>query len=291
MELILNFLLPVLQQGLVWGLVALGVWMTFRVVNVPDLTVDGTLTTGAATAARLLTMGVHPVTATLAGFATGAAGGAITGLIHTRLRVQPLLASIITMTGLYSINLRIMGRSNIALFTLKTLVPDNSWARLALFAGVAALLVLLMNLFFRTELGLALRATGDNDAMVRMLGVSSDSMRLLAFTLSNAVVGLGGALVAQYSGFADAQMGIGTIVASLAALIIGEALFGSPTVFRATLSALLGSIIYRAIFALALRAGFQASDLKLVTAALVVIALSIPQIKRTIRLPEGSEAR
>ncbi|OTA41775.1 MAG: ABC transporter permease [Symbiobacterium thermophilum] len=291
MEFVLNFLLPVLQQGLVWGLVALGVWMTFRVVNVPDLTVDGTLTTGAATAARLLTMGVHPLAATLAGFLTGAAGGAITGLIHTRLRVQPLLASIITMTGLYSVNLRIMGRSNIALFTLDTLVPDNTWARLALFAGVAALMVFLLNLFFRTELGLAMRATGDNDAMVRMLGVSSDSMRLLAFTLSNAVVGLGGALVAQYSGFADAQMGIGTIVASLAALIIGEALFGAPTVFRATLAALLGSIVYRAIFALALRAGFQASDLKLVTAALVVIALSIPQIKRTVRLPEGSEAR
>ncbi len=291
MEFVLNFLLPVLQQGLVWGLVALGVWMTFRVVNVPDLTVDGTLTTGAATAARLLTMGVHPVAATLAGFFTGAAGGAITGLIHTRLRVQPLLASIITMTGLYSVNLRIMGRSNIALFTLETLVPDNPWGKLALFAATAALLVLLMNLFFRTELGLSLRATGDNDGMVRMLGVSSDSMRLLAFTLSNGIVGLGGALVAQYSGFADAQMGIGTIVAALAALIIGEALFGAPTVFRATISALLGSIIYRTIFALALRAGFQASDLKLVTAALVVLALSIPHIKRTVRLPEGSEAR
>ncbi|WP_374711936.1 ABC transporter permease [Symbiobacterium terraclitae] len=291
MDFVLYFLLPVCQQGLVWGLVALGVWMTFRVVNVPDLTVDGTLTTGAATAARLLTLGVHPLPATLAGFLTGAAGGAITGLIHTRLKVQPLLASIITMTGLYSINLRIMGRSNIALFNLRTLVPDDDWAQLALFAVIAGLLVLVLNLFFRTELGLALRATGDNDAMVRMLGVSSDSMRLLAFTLSNGIVGLGGALVAQYSGFADAQMGIGTIVAALAALIIGETLFGTPTVARATVSALLGSIIYRALFALALRAGFQASDLKLVTAALVVIALSVPQIKKTVRLAEGGEAR
>ncbi|MEW8976820.1 MAG: ABC transporter permease [Symbiobacterium sp.] len=291
MNFVADFLLPVCQQGLVWGLVALGVWITFRVVNVPDLTVDGTLTTGAATAARLLTMGVHPVPATLAGFFTGAAGGVITGLIHTRLRVQPLLASIITMTGLYSVNLRIMGRSNIALFNLTTLVPDDDWAQLALFGVIAAAMILLLNLFFRTELGLAMRATGDNDAMVRMLGVSSDSMRLLAFTLSNGIVGLGGAFIAQYGGFADAQMGIGTIVASLAALITGETLFGASSVPRATVAAVLGSVVYRALYALALRAGFQASDLKLITAALVVVALSIPQIKKSLRMAEGGEAR
>lgn len=287
----MEIVLPILQQGLVWGLIALGVWMTFRIVNLPDLTVDATLTTGGATAARLLMAGVNPLVATLAGFVTGAMGGAITGVMHTRMKVQPLLASIITLTGLYSINLRIMGRSNIALFNMTTLVPESPWGKLALFSGVALLIVLLINLFFKTDLGLALRATGDNDGMVRTLGVSSNNMKLLALVLSNGIVGLGGALIAQYGGFADAQMGIGTIISGLAALIIGEALFGSPTVLRATIAALLGSILFRAIVAMALRAGFQASDLKLVTAALVVLALSIPQLKRAVRLSEGSEAR
>lgn len=278
-QAIIDVVLPVLQQGLVWGLVTLGVWLTFRVINVPDLTVDGTLTTGAAVAARLLVAGANPALATLSGFAAGAAGGALTGLLHTRAKVQPLLAGIITMTALYSINLRIMGRSNIALFRVPTLVPDDPWAQLALFAGVVAATLLLANLFFRTDLGLALLATGDNDAMVRTFGISSDNMKLLGLMLSNGLVGLGGALVAQYGGFADAQMGIGTVVAGLAALIMGEAVFGRPSIWRATVAAVLGSILYRAIIAAALRAGFQASDLKLVTAALVVIALVTPRWK------------
>jgi putative ABC transport system permease protein len=262
--------------------VALGVWLTFRVVNVPDLTVDGTLTTGAAVAARLLMAGTNPILATLTGFAAGAAGGAMTGLLHTRAKVQPLLAGIITMTALYSVNLRIMGRSNIALFRVTTLVPADPWAQLALFAGVVALTLVLVNLFFRTDLGLALQATGDNDAMVRTFGVSSDNMKLLGLTLSNGIVGLGGALVAQYGGFADAQMGIGTVVAGLAALIMGEAVFGKPSIWRATVASILGSILYRGIIAAALRAGFQASDLKLVTAALVVLALVTPRWKQLV---------
>lgn len=274
--------LSILQQGLVWGLVALGVYLTFRVVNVPDLTVDGTLTTGGAVAARLLVAGANPILATLAGALAGAIGGSLTGLLHTRAKVQPLLAGIITMTALYSINLRIMGRSNIALMQTPTLVPDDPWAQLAFFFGIAFVIVLLLNLFFRTDLGLALRATGDNDGMVRTFGVSSDNMKLLALCLSNGVVGLGGALVAQYGGFADAQMGVGTVIAGLAALILGEAVFGTPTVLRATIAAVLGSTLYRAIVALALRAGFQASDLKLVTAILVVLALVTPRWKQLI---------
>lgn len=286
----MDIILPILQQGLVWSLVALGIWLTFRVVNVADLTVDGTLTTGGAVAARLLTLGVNPLAATLAGFLAGAAGGAITGLLHTRAKVQPLLAGIISMTALYSINLRIMGRANIALLRFKTLVPTDPWAQLILFLVITAVVVLLLNLFFRTEIGLALRATGDNDAMVRTFGVSSDNMKLLGLVVSNGIVGLGGALVAQYGGFADAQMGIGTVVAGLAALIMGEAVFGSPSVLRATLAAVLGSVLYRGLVALALRAGFQASDLKLVTAVLVVLALTTPALKRRFRSQEGGAA-
>jgi putative ABC transport system permease protein len=277
-----DILLPILEQGLVWGLVALGVYLTFRVVNVPDLTVDGTLTIGAATAARLLMGGVSPVAATLAGGLAGAAGGLITGLLHTRGKVQPLLAGIITMTALYSINLRIMGRANIAMLGVKTLIPTGTYGKLLLFGAVALALKLVLDLFLRTDLGLALRATGDNDQMVRAYGVSSDNAKVLALALSNGLVGLGGALIAQYGGFADAQMGIGTVVIGLASLIIGEVVFGARSVGRATAAALLGSILYRGIVALALRAGFAASDLKLVTALLVVLALTTPRLKQLL---------
>jgi putative ABC transport system permease protein len=278
-----EILLPILEQGLVWGVVALGVYLTFRVINVPDLTVDGTLTLGAALAARLLTAGVSPLLATLAGFGAGAIGGLMTGLLHTRGKVQPLLAGIITMTALYSINLRVMGRANIALFRVSTLIPTSPYGKVVLFAIVALAVKLAIDLFLRTDLGLALRATGDNDQMVRAYAISSDNMKLLGLVLSNALVGLGGALIAQYGGFADAQMGIGTVVVGLASLILGEVVFGTRTVMRATFAVLLGSIFYRAIVALALRAGFAASDLKLVTAVLVVLALTMPRLKRLIR--------
>jgi putative ABC transport system permease protein len=277
-----GILVPILEQGLVWGLVALGVYLTFRVVNVPDLTVDGTLTTGAATAARLLVAGTSPLLATLAGALAGAAGGLLTGLLHTRGKIQPLLAGILTMTALYSVNLRIMGRSNIALMRTRTLIPEGPYGKLILFAAVAVAVKVLLDLFLRTDLGLGLRATGDNDQMVRAYGISSDNMKLLGLVVSNGLVGLGGALIAQYGGFADAQMGIGTVVVGLASVITGEVVFGSASVGRATASALLGSVLYRGIVALALRAGFAASDLKLVTALLVVLALATPKLKHLV---------
>jgi putative tryptophan/tyrosine transport system permease protein len=278
----MEILVQILEQGLVWGLVALGVYLTFRVVNVPDLTVDGTLTMGAATAARLLVAGVNPVAATLAGALAGAVGGLMTGLLHTKGKVQPLLAGILTMTALYSVNLRIMGRSNIALLRTRTLIPEGPYGKLLLFAAVALGVKLLLDLFLKTDLGLALRATGDNDQMVRAYAVSSDNMKLLGLTVSNGLVGLGGALIAQYGGFADAQMGIGTVVVGLASVITGEVVFGTRSVARATAAALLGSILYRGIVALALRAGFAASDLKLVTALLVVLALATPRLKHLV---------
>jgi putative tryptophan/tyrosine transport system permease protein len=280
----MDILIPILEQGLVWGVVALGVYLTFRVINVPDLTVDGTLTLGAAVAARLLVGGTHPVLATLAGLLAGSVGGLMTGLLHTRGKVQPLLAGIITMTGLYSINLRVMGRANIALMRVESLIPTTPYGKLLLFAGIALAVKLAIDLFLKTDLGLALRATGDNDQMVRAYAVSSDNMKLLGLVISNGLVGLGGALIAQYGGFADAQMGIGTVVIGLASLIIGEVIFGTRSVARATVAVVLGSILYRGLVALALRAGFNASDLKLVTAALVVLALATPKLKQLVRV-------
>lgn len=279
----MEILVQILEQGLVWGLVAVGVYLTFRVVNVPDLTVDGTLTLGAATAARLLIAGVNPLLATGAGALAGAVGGLATGLLHTRGKVQPLLAGILTMTALYSINLRVMGRANIALMRVKTLIPaEGAYSKLLLFAAVGIGVVVLVSLFLKTDLGLALRATGDNEQMVRTFAISSENMKVMGLVLGNALVGLGGALVAQYGGFADAQMGVGTVVVGLASVIIGEVVFGSKGVVRATAAALLGSVLYRGIVALALRAGFMASDLKLVTALLVVLALATPRLKRFV---------
>lgn len=279
----MEILVQILEQGLVWGLVAVGLYLTFRIVNIPDLTVDGSLTLGAATAARLLIAGVNPLLATGAGALAGAAGGLATGLLHTRGKIQPLLAGILSMTALYSINLRVMGRANIALMRVETLIPtEGAYSKLLLFAGIGIGVVALVSLFLKTELGLALRATGDNEQMVRTFAISSDNMKVLGLVLGNALVGLGGALVAQYGGFADAQMGIGTVVVGLASVIIGEALFGSKGVVRAVTAALLGSILYRGIVALALRAGFLASDLKLVTALLVILALATPRLKRLV---------
>lgn len=280
----MEILLPILEQGLVWSLVAIGVYLTFRIVNVADLTVDGTLTMGAALAARLLVGGVSPVVATLAGAAAGAIGGLLTGILHTRGKVQPLLAGILTMTALYSINLRIMGRPNIPLMRLKTLMPDGVYGKLLLFLGIALLVKVTLDLFLRTDLGLSLRATGDNDQMVRSFAVSSDNMKVLGLVISNGIVGMAGALIAQYGGFADAQMGIGTVVVGLASVIIGEMLFGTRNVAWATAAVVGGSVVYRGIVALALRAGFAASDLKLVTALLVVIALTTPRLKTALRL-------
>lgn len=283
-NLLLTILVDVLENGFAWALVGLGVYLSFRVINVPDLTVDGTLTLGAATAARLLIGGVSPLLATLAGTVAGMLGGLMTGLLHTRLKIQPLLAGILTMTFLYSVNLRVMGRANIALMNVATIVPkDSKYGTLLLFAALAICLKIVIDLFLKTDLGLALRATGNNEQMVRTFGVSSDSMKVLGLVLSNGMVGLGGALLAQYGGFADAQMGIGTVVIGLASVILGEIVFGSRSVFRATLAVMLGSILYRAIYAMALRSWLSASDMKMVTAILVILALSTTRIKRLVR--------
>jgi len=283
-NMLLTITIDVLENGFAWALVALGVYLSFRIINVPDLTVDGTLTLGAAATARLLVGGVSPLLATLAGTAAGMLGGLMTGLLHTRLKIQPLLAGILTMTFLYSVNLRVMGRANIALINVDTIVPNGSkYGTLLLFAAVAIFLKVLIDLFLKTDLGLALRATGNNEQMVRTFGVSSDSMKVLGLVLSNGMVGLGGSMLAQYSGFADAQMGIGTVVIGLASVILGEIVFGSRSVFRATLAVVLGSILYRAIYAMALRSWLNASDMKMVTAILVILALSTTRIKNLVR--------
>ncbi|TBL79947.1 ABC transporter permease [Paenibacillus thalictri] len=275
----LDSLYGAVELGLLYALMALGVYITFRILDFPDLTVDGSFTTGGAISAILISNGYSPLLACLCSFLGGLAAGACTGLLHTKGRINGLLSGILMMIALYSINMRIMGKPNISLLgtdTVFSTVPP-----FALMFVVVIVVKLLLDAFFHTELGLALRATGDNARMIRSLGANTDTTTILGVSLSNGLVALSGGLIAQQSGFADISMGIGMIVIGLASVIIGEAIFGARTVFWATLAAVLGSIVYRIVVALALQVEWlKTSDLKLITAVIVIIALVLPSLRR-----------
>ena len=280
------------EQGLLYGIAALGVFITYRILNFPDLTVDGSFVTGAAIASSLLvTHGFDPFLVLAIAFAAGALAGVITGLLNTRLGITDLLAGVLSMIMLYSINLRIMGRPNISLLRTNTIIrvvervfhPLGNMSVLLFITLIALSIMFILVLFFKTEIGLVLRATGDNEQMVIAQGVNTKRIKVAGLALSNGLVALSGALVAQYSGFADVGMGIGTIVAGLAAVIIGGSLIRSRKVLWMTTSVLIGSLIYRTAVMFALRygyvIGFQASDLKLVTSLIVIIALVVPAFR------------
>ena len=287
-----SLLIHAVEQGLAYGIAALGVFLTYRILKFPDLTVDGSFVTGAAVASVLLVRtGIDPFTVLLVAFAAGSLAGLITGLLNTRLGITNLLAGVLTMIMLYSINLRIMGRPNLSLLRASTAtrIVSAAWSPLGslavlVFIGLLTVAIKLgLDYFLRTEVGFALRATGGSEQMITAQGVSVNTMKLLGLALSNGLVAMSGALVSQYSGFADVGMGIGTIVTGLAAVIIGGALIRSNRVGLMTLSVLVGSIIYRVAVSLALRygyvIGFQASDLKLITSLLVIIALVVPYLR------------
>jgi putative ABC transport system permease protein len=275
-----------LEQGLAYGLVALGIVISFRILSFPDLTVDGSFPLGAAVSARLITAGLTPWISVVIAVAAGFLAGCCTGVLNTRLKINSLLSGILMMTVLYSVNLRIMGRSNIQLLTVDTLLTPLERLDLPrlvplilFFLVVAVGMKIAIDLLMHTQLGMAMRATGDNEQMIRALGVDTDRMTVLGLGLSNACVALSGALVAQDQGFADVGMGIGLIVAGLASIIIGEAIFGIRTVARMTLAALMGSVIYKFIIALGLRLGLAPTDLKLATGVMVILALGIPALR------------
>ena len=276
-----------LEQGLAYGLVALGIVITFRILSFPDLTVDGSFPLGAAVVARLIVEGVPPVYGILLAIIAGFVAGCCTGVLYTKLKINSLLAGILMMTVLYSFNLRIMGKSNIQLLTVDTFLtpletlPVNRFIPIiAFFLVVSFGVKILTDLFMHTQLGFAMRATGDNEQMIRALGVNTDNTTILGLGISNAFVALSGALVAQDQGFADVGMGIGMIVAGLASIIIGEALLGKHTVQRMTLAALIGSFLYKEIISIGLRLGLAPTDLKLATGIMVILALGIPALKR-----------
>ena len=281
-----------LEQGLAYGLVALGIVISFRILAFPDLTVDGSFALGGAVVARLISLGVPPIYGIMLAIICGFGAGCCTGLLNTRMKINSLLAGILMMTILYSVNLRIMGRSNIQLLTVDTILTPlenlevNRFVPIIAFFFVVSFSVkFLTDMFFHTQIGFAMRATGDNEQMIRTLGVNTDNMTVLGLGISNAFVALSGALVAQDQGFSDIGMGIGMIVAGLAAIIIGETLIGKASVQRMTLAAIVGSVIYKFIIAIGLRLGLAPTDLKLATGAMVILALGFPALKK------GKEAK
>jgi putative ABC transport system permease protein len=274
--------------GLLWGIMVLGVFITYRVLDIADLTVEGTITLGASVVARMITAGVSPYVATLAAFFAGLLAGLITGLLHTKLRVPALLSGILTLTALYSINLRVMGRPNTPLLPYKVHSVFTPLEKLGLPAGFPTLIIgavclvvigVALYWFFGTELGAALRATGNNPSMVRAQGVNTSRMIILGLMLSNGLVGLAGALIAQHQTFADINMGMGAIVIGLASLIIGEVLFGTKSFKNTLVSVILGAVTYRVIIALVIKFGLNANDLKLFVAATVTVALTLPMLQ------------
>lgn len=286
----MTLLIGSLQLGLMYGLLALGIYITFRILGLPDLTADGSFTLGLSVSAALTVAG-QPYLGLAAAMLAGALAGAVTGLLQTKLGIQPILAGILTMSGLYSINLLVLGsRSNLSLIGASTifsdarsLVPalDREFPRTAVTLLAAAVIAAALIWFFQTHFGLCIRATGNNADMVRASSINTDGTTIAALAAANACVALSGAVIAQYQGFADISSGIGTVVVGLVSVIIGEALFGRRSVTIGFLSAIAGSIIYRLIIALALEIeGFPAFALKLVSAVIVVIALSIPNVKK-----------
>jgi len=280
------------ELGLVYAFVALGVYLAFRVLDFPDLTVDGTFPLGAAVAAVLIMAGINPWLASAVSMAAGAAAGLVTATLNVRFKILNLLASILTMIALFSVNLRVMGRPNVALLSVDTMLTPfyghglrDFMVRPMFLLVLAIVAMLIVWRYLESDAGLAMRATGANSRMARAQGINTDRQIYLGIALSNGLVALGGALFAQTNGFADVTSGVGTIVVGLAAVIIGETLFGTRRILIALIGCVIGSIIYRIAIQLALSSdvlGLQASDLNLVTAVLVTFALVLPRLKRGV---------
>lgn len=289
-----ELVISTLSQGLLWAIMALGVFLTFRVLDIADLSVEGTFPLGAAVAATLIDAGHSVWLAMVAAMVAGCLGGTVTALLTTKLKIPALLSGILTMIGLYSVNLMIMGKANVPLLRTETIftvtqdITGTSPVIATLIVGFISTLIvgLFMYWFFGTVLGTAIRATGCNSQMARAQGINTNIMIILGLLISNGLVALSGALVAQSNGFADVGMGTGTIVIGLASVIIGEVLLGTRSFKNWLVSVIFGSIVYRIVIAIVLELGMPPNDLKLFTAILVAIALSLPIIKGNFTIPQ-----
>jgi len=274
-----------MELGIIYAIMALGVFISFRTLNIPDLTVDSSFALGAAVSAVMASIG-QPFIGLALAFLAGCFAGVFTALLTTKLKIQPLLSGILMMLALYSINLKVMGgKPNIPLlnkpvmFSFLQRLDLGKYAKLLFLVLILALIVVLLYFFLKTKLGFALRATGDNDKMVRALGVNTDITIIIGLAVSNGLVALAGAIIAQYQSFADVSMGIGMVVIGLASVIIGEVLFSVKTLMRRLIAVALGAILYRLIITIALWLGMPPTDLKLVSAVIVAAALSMTVIK------------
>lgn len=281
MELIMS----TIAQGLLWAVLAIGLFLTFRILDIADLSIEGSYPLGGAIAVMTITAGRSPVLAVVLAFLGGCVAGAVTGFLHTKLKIPALLAGILTMIGLYSVNLRIMGRATTSILGMNTVYTafEGSMSKVMSTFTVGLLVTVLVwvfcYVFFGTELGAAIRATGDNPQMIRAQGVNTDITIILGLVLSNGFVGITGALISQSNGYADVGMGTGVLVTGLASIIIGEVLFGTRSFKNWLISVVLGSIAYRAVVAFVLWLGMNPNDLKLLTAVIVAVALALPLIK------------
>lgn len=311
----MTLLIGALTLGLILALLALGVYVSFRIFNIPDMTAEGSVTLGASVAAVMMVNGANPILATFVATLAGAAAGAITGVLATKCRINALLSGILVMTGLYSVNLHVMGRSNVPLLETTTLATyaENFGARIfgatanlsvfgwavsvrdmsmliAIFLLVAAMCAALY-WFLRTDLGTAMRASGDNPYMICALGVSVDFATIFGLAMSNGLIALSGALIAQYQGFADVQMGIGMMVLGIASVIIGESLVGATAIGLLITGTVMGSVLFRLLVAIALRWGLNPNDLKLITAVFVFAALVMPNLARRLKIRRPAAAK
>lgn len=285
----MNLVISSIGQGLLWALLGLALYLTFRILDFCDMTVEGTFPLGAATAVTAITHGVNPVIASL--LAIGMVAGLITGLLCTKGKIPSLLAGILTMTAAYSVNLRIMGKSNISLLGQKTMFSNSFLQSLPqYFDGVVLGLIvvmvitLLLVFFLNTDYGQGFVVTGDNPTMAKSLGVHTDAMIIVGLMISNGMVGLCGALIAQNNGYADINMGIGTIVIALASIIIGEVLFGELTLGERLIAVTVGSIIYRLIILAVLQLGFSANDLNLISSIVLALCMVLPQLDQKLKV-------
>jgi putative tryptophan/tyrosine transport system permease protein len=270
----MNVILNIFEQGLIFSIVAIGVYLTYRILDFPDLSVDGTFPLGASVTAFCLVHGINPFIACLLSLLAGFAGGILTGLLHVKFKISNLLSGILVMIAMYSINLRIMSKSNVPLFNLNTVFSGNiNPIYIIIFFAFVAKLTL--DLFLKTKLGFALRAVGDNEQLVTSLGVNKNSIKVVGLMLSNGFTALAGSLMAQNQGFSDINMGTGIVVMGLASVIMGESLLRNIKFIKLTTMAVVGSLLYKAAVALALELGLAPTDLKLITAVIVVIALSL----------------
>ena len=267
-----------IEQSLIFAIMVLGVYISFRILNFPDMTVDGTFPLGAAISAKLLTLGVNPYLTLLVALVAGAAAGAVTGLIHVKLKVKDLLAGILVMTALYSVNLRVMGKSNIPLFEEDNIF-NTEYSMMITIVVLILISKFILDYLLKTKFGFALKALGDNENLIVSLGLNEEKYKIYGLMIANAFVAFSGAILAQYQGFADVGMGTGIIVIGLASIIIGDTLFGKRRRLAGTTIVIIGSILYRGVIAVTLSMGMDASDLKLITSVIVIVILWIQKQK------------